>query len=142
MYNRLQQLISVAMALFVFISTLSISIEKHYCGDHLVDVSIFSEVEKCGMEVAKKGLDTSDESSLLITQSCCKDVVNFVEGQDELSLDKTKGLNMNQKVFIMSFASIFSRLSYLDLQSNKTFEHYSPPYFVNDIQVMNEVFLI
>lgn len=142
MYNRLQQLISVAMALFVFISTLSISIEKHYCGDHLVDVSIFSEVEKCGTEVAKKDLDTSDESSLLITQSCCKDVVNFVEGQDELSLDKTKGLNMNQKVFIMSFASIFSRLSYLDLQSNKTFEHYSPPNFVNDIQVMNEVFLI
>ncbi len=142
MYNRLQQFISVAMALFVFISTLSISIEKHYCGDHLVDVSIFTDAEKCGMGVAEKGLDTSDQSSLLITQSCCKDVVNFVEGQDELSLDKTKGLNMNQKVFIMSFASTFSGLNYLDLQSNKTFVPYSPPKFVKDIQALNEVFLI
>ena len=59
------------MALLVFISTLSISIEKHYCGDHLVDVSIFADVQKCGMEEA-------DQGAILMTQSCCKDVINFV----------------------------------------------------------------
>ena len=49
-HNRILQLISMAMAVLVLISTLSVSIEKHYCGDHLVDVAIFAEAEKCGME--------------------------------------------------------------------------------------------
>ncbi len=142
MYNRLQQFISVAMAMFVFISTLSISIEKRYCGDHLVDVSIFTDVEKCGMEVAEKGLDTSDESSLLLTQSCCKDVVNFVEGQDELSLEKTMELNQNQKVFILSFAAVFSGLFDIETQNHSPFVPYSHSKFVKDIQALNQVFLI
>ena len=123
------------MALLVFISTLSISIEKHYCGDHLVDVSIFADVQKCGMEEA-------DQGAILMTQSCCKDVINFVEGQDELSLEKTKVLNTNQKVLLMSFASIFSGLDYHESQNNTLFKHYTPPNYVEDIQVLNEVFLI
>ena len=70
MYNRFQQFISVAMALLVLISTLSVSIEKHYCGDHLVDIAFFAEAEKCGMEA-------SDEDKDLMAQSCCKDVVDL-----------------------------------------------------------------
>ena len=134
-YNRFQQLLSVAMALLVFISTLSISIEKHYCGDHLVDVSIFADVQKCGMEEA-------DQGAILMTQSCCKDVINFVEGQDELSLEKTKELSSHQKVFVFSFAYTFSGLFEFEPQNHSPFEHYSPPNYVEDIQVLNEVFLI
>jgi len=135
MYSRFQQSISVTMALLLLISTLSFSIEKHYCGDDLIDVAIFSDAQKCGSEAADKG-------AKLMTQSCCKDVVHLLEGQDELSLEKTKVLNMNQKVFIMSFAHVFSGLKTLDSQNNTTFKHYPPPKFVRDIQVLNEVFLI
>jgi len=135
MYKRFQQFISVAMALLVLISTLSLSIEKHYCGDHLVDVAFFTDVQKCGMEAA-------DTDTVLTKNSCCKDVVDLLEGQDELSLEKTKNLNTNQKAFIMSFASVFSGLNLLEPQKKKQFEHYSPPKVVQDIQVLNEVFLI
>ncbi len=135
MYNPFQQLISVTMALLVLISTLSVSIEKHYCGDNLIDVAIFSDAQKCESDVADKG-------TKLMTQSCCKDVVDLLEGQDELSLKKTKVLNTNQKVFIMSFAYVFSGLNYLEAQNNITFKHYTPPKAVRDIQVLNEVFLI
>ncbi len=135
MYNPFQQLISVTMALLVLISTLSVSIEKHYCGDNLIDVAIFSDAQKCESDVADKG-------TKLMTQSCCKDVVDLLEGQDELSLKKTKVLNTNQKVFIMSFSYVFSGLNYLEAQNNITFKHYTPPKAVRDIQVLNEVFLI
>ncbi len=135
MYKRFQQFISVAMALLVLISTLSVSIEKHYCGDHLVDVAFFTNVQKCGMEV-------SDTDIVITKNSCCKDVVDLLEGQDELSLKKTKDLNTNQKVFILSFASVFSGLNLLEPQNNSQFEHYSPPKVVQDMQVLNEVFLI
>lgn len=135
MYNRLQQLISVAMALLVFISTLSVSIEKHYCGDNLIDVAFFAEVQKCELEV-------SDKETVLMTASCCKDVVDLLEGQDELSLKKTKELNTNQKVFILSLAYVFSGLNMLEPENNKPFKHYTPPEVVGDIQALNQVFLI
>ncbi len=142
MYKRFQQFISVAMALLVLISTLSLSIEKHYCGDHLVDVAFFTDVQKCGTEVSDMGLEASDADTVLTKNSCCKDVVDLLEGQDELSLEKTKDLNTNQKVFIMSFASVFSGLNLLEPKNSKQFEHYSPPKVVEDIQILNEVFLI
>ena len=141
-HNRLQQLISVAMALLVLISTLSISIEKHYCGEHLVDVAIFTEAEKCGMEAADMPMETSDKDSLAMKKSCCKDVVNLHEGQDKLNVEKTKELNQNQKVFIFSFAYTFSGLFELEPQHHSPYEYYSPPNVVEDIQVLNEVFLI
>jgi len=134
-YKRFQQLISVAMAMLVFISTLSISIEKHYCGDNLVDVAIFADVQKCESEAP-------DQGGILMTVSCCKDVIDLHEGQDELSLKKTKVLDTNQKVLIMSFAYVFSGSIDLESQNNTPFIHDTPPKPVRDIQVLNEVFLI
>ncbi len=141
-HNRILQFLSVAMAVLVLFSTLSISIEKHYCGEHLVDVAIFTEAEKCGMEAANMGQETSGEDSLFMKNSCCKDVVDLVEGQDELSLEKTKELNSHQKVFIFSIAYTFSGLFELEPQDHSPFEYYSPPNVVEDIQVLNQVFLI
>ena len=130
------------MALLVFISTLSISIEKHYCGDHLVDVAIFTDVQKCDMETSDEGIAVSDQGSILKAQSCCKDVIDLYEGQDELSLEKTKALDTHQKVFIMSFAHVFSGLNFLKSQNNTPFIHNTPTKPIKDIQVLNEVFLI
>lgn len=142
MYNRFQQFFAVALAMLVFISTLSVSIEKHYCGDNLVDFAIFTHAEKCGMEVADEGLNTADDGPMLMAKSCCKDVVDLHEGQDELSLEKTKVLTASQKVFIASFAYVFGGLYDQKTQRDTLFKHYTPPIVVHDIQVMNAVFLI
>ena len=141
-HNRILQLISMAMAVLVLISTLSVSIGKHYCGDHLVDVAIFAEAEKCGMEVADNGLEASDEESALMKKSCCTDVVDLLEGQDELSFEKTKELSSHQKVFLFSFTYVFSGLFELEPQQQVPFEHYAPPNVIEDIQALNQVFLI
>lgn len=123
------------MALLVLISTLSVSIEKHYCGDHLVDVALFSGAEKCGMESSES--ETTD-----MAQNCCKDVVDLVEGQDELSLEKVELLSSSQKVFILSFAYAFSELHLPESLDDPPFKHYTPPEIVQDIQVLNDVFVI
>ena len=141
-YNRFQQFISVAMALLVLVSTLSVSIEKHYCGDHLVDIAIFADVQKCNMEASDEGLESSDERSVLMAESCCKDVIDLYEGQDELSLEKTKVLNADQKVFIMSFAYVFSGIKTIDSQHATAYKYDPLPKTTRDIQVLNQVFLI
>ncbi len=141
-YNRYQQFVSVAMALLVFISTLSVSIEKHYCGDHLVDVGIFSDAEDCGMETSDIVLSKATEGTVLTKKSCCKDVIDLHEGQDELSVEITKELNTNQKVFILSMAYVFSGLDFLEPKNNIPFQHYIPPTYSRDFQALNQVFLI
>jgi len=131
----IQKTASVALALLVLFSTLSVSIEKHYCGDHLVDVALFSDAKKCGMTSGDDG-----ESSM--AENCCKDVVDLIEGQDELNLEKTELLTSAQKVFIFSFAYVFSGLSIPEPLDDPPFQHYSPPEVIQDIQVLNEVFVI
>ena len=140
--NGILQFTSMAMAVLVLISTLSVRVEKHYCGEHLVDVAFFIEAENCGMEASDKVLEASEEDSILIKKSCCKDVVDLHEGQDELSLEKTKEFNRYQKVFRLSFTYAFSGLDSLEPENNTPFDHYSHPRFVWDLQILNEVFLI
>lgn len=130
------------MALLVFFSTLSVSIGKHYCGDHLVDMAFFADAENCGMEGSERGMDVPDEGTFVTKKSCCKDVVDLYEGQDELSVEKNQVLDTDQKVFILSFAAVFSRLNLFEVQKDPPFEDYSPPTYVRDIQVLNQVFLI
>ena len=130
------------MALLVLISTLSFSIDKHYCGDTLVDFAILADAENCGMEEAENDLDSSTEVPVLTQEPCCKDVVDLVEGQDELNIEKIQVLDTDQKVFILSFAAVFSGLNLFEVQKDPPFEHYAPPVYVKDIQVLNQVFLI
>ena len=129
------------MALLVFFSTLSVSIGKHYCGDHLVDLAVMAEADKCGME-AGSGMDIPDEGTAVTKKSCCKDVVDLYEGQDELNVEKTQVLDTDQKIFILTFAAVFSGLNLFEVQKDPPFEDYSPPTYVRDIQVLNQVFLI
>lgn len=130
------------MALLVLMSTLYVSIGKHYCGDNLVDIALFANAENCGMETSDQNLNTSDKGTILTKTSCCTDLVDLLERPDELSLTKTQVLKTDQQVFILSFAAIFSDLWFLAPSKQIPFEHYSPPIFSRDIHVLNEVFII
>ena len=130
------------MALLVFMSTLYVSIGKHYCGDSLVDVALFADAENCGMEAADQNFDTSEKGTIISKTSCCKDVVDLFEGQDELSMENTQVLKTDEKVFILSFSAVFNGLIFPEPQKDPPFEHYSPPIHVKDIQVLNQVYII
>ena len=67
---------SISLAFLVLLSTFSFTVEKHYCGDFLMDVSYVGHAEGCGME--------KDASLKNNKKPCCKDEVHKIEGQDEL----------------------------------------------------------
>ena len=132
----LHKIFSLSMALLVLMSTVSVTIEKHFCGDHLVDVAIFSDAEKCGMEAM------AAEQSKMTKKSCCKDVVDLIEGQDELKISSFDELDHDTQVFVSSFA-----LSYINLfeglpEQIIPFKDYSPPLLSVDRHILHEVFLI
>lgn len=130
--QALHRIFSTLMALLVLFSTVSFTVEKHFCGDVLVDVSVFSDVEKCGME----GIEIATK------MGCCKDTVDVIEGQDELSVKIFNDLYFGNQVFLSSFT-----YSYLNLfeglsENIVPFKHYPPPNLVEDIQVLNQVYII
>lgn len=125
---------STLLALLVLFSTVSFTIEKHFCGDVLVDVSVFAEVNSCGMEM--------ENEKKVMKKSCCKDEVDLVEGQDELKFSSFEDIDFAQQQFIASFTYSYINLFESLEKQIILFKDYSPPNLVYDIQVLDQVFLI
>jgi hypothetical protein len=129
---------SIAMAFVVMFSTMSFTIDMHYCGDTLVDTAIFHKAKKCGMEMQKPS--TSSECSIM-KKNCCSDEQQFVDGQDELLLSVDK-ISFEQQVFIASFIYTYTNL-FEGLDKNvSSYEEYKPPLVIRRIYKIDETYLI
>jgi len=123
---------SALLALLVLFSTVSFTIEKHFCGDVLVDVSMFVEADKCAMEAFE----------ILQKKTCCKDEIAIVKGQDELKVSAFEDLNFEQQQFVTVFTYSYSNLFESLPKQTVLHKDYSPPNLVSDIQVLDQVFII
>jgi len=74
---------SLSLAILVLGSTMSFTISKHYCGEHLVDVSVFGEAQPCEMQAALTHKYGDDHSKKM---DCCSDEETVLDSQDELKL--------------------------------------------------------
>ena len=123
---------SALMALLVLFSTVSFTIEKHFCGDVLVDVSMFVEADKCAMESLE----------ILQKNTCCKDEIAIVKGQDELKVSAFEDLDFEQQQVITVFTSLYVNLFESSPKQTVLYKDYSPPNLVSDIQVLDQIFII
>ena len=133
-YSASHKLFSTALALLVLFSTFSFTVEKHFCGNTLVDVAVFSEAKGCGMET---------ESMAKVKKPCCKDTVDLIEGRDELHIVSFEDLEFSTQLFLSShihtkFTSFFESLPKQIIPH----KDYSPPNIIHDIQLLDAVFLI
>lgn len=137
MNKFLHSVLSSCLALVVVLSTLSFTIEKHFCGDNLIDISMFANAKTCGIEEmpASCGVNTMEKS-------CCKDEIKLVEGQDELKVSTFDTLEFQQQLFVRAFS--FSYVGLYESLPKKSIPNkdYSPPCLVWDIHSLDEVYLI
>lgn len=126
----------VIMAFLVLFSTIYITIESHMCGNVLIDVAVFTEVEKCKMEAFEM------EQMAITKENCCKDELEVLKGQEDLKLTSLEDLRTDQEFFITSlvysFANLFEGLP-IQIILHKD---YSPPILITDIHVLDQVFII
>ncbi|MBN4047252.1 hypothetical protein JYU05_01780 [bacterium AH-315-P13] len=134
----IKNIASVFLAFLVLFSTMSFSISEHYCGDTLVDRSIFKVAKTCGMKMQKT---TSTSDCSITKKNCCENVVKQIEGQDELKISFDK-LMLDQQIFIASF--VYTYINLFEGLDKKAipFNDYLPPLIVKDIQVLDEVYII
>ncbi len=123
---------SMLLAFLVLFSTVSFTIEKHFCGDVLVDVAIFVEAEKCEMEAFE----------IQQKMTCCKDEIKVIKGQDQLNVSSFDDLEFEHQQFLASFVYSFTNLFKTLKKEIVPHKDYAPPILVSDIQVLNDTFLI
>ncbi len=125
------------MAFVVLFSTLSFTVNMHYCGGTLVETAIFQKAKGCGMEMDKP----STEGCAITKKNCCDDEQLAFEGQDELQLQFDK-ITFEQQVFIASFVHTYIDL-FEGLDNNvSSYEEYKPPLVVRQIFKIDETYLI
>ncbi len=126
------KLFSASMALLVLFSTVSFTVEKHFCGDVLMDAAVFNSVEKCASETVE--VETK--------MACCKDTVDVIKGQDQLSVKAFQDLDFDQQLFLTTFTYAYLNLFEGLPELVVPHQNYSPPNLVTDIQVLDQVFII
>lgn len=122
--------VSITIAFLVVFSTLSFALEKHYCGNTLVDISFFTEADTC--------CNTSHQKP-----PCCKDELTIIKGLSNLKTNTFKDIEFKKLIILnallpSTYYTLFNRL----LKKESSFENYSPPNLINDIFISHQTFLI
>ena len=136
--KKFLQNISVSiLSLIVILSSMSFTIDKHYCGDTLIDISYFGKADDCGMGGMKMKVD----SEKMKKKKCCKNETELIESP---AFDKEKIVTVTAENFEFLVFHIYSYINlYEETELEKEFyKDFSPPDIVQDIQVLHETFLI
>ena len=112
MKQFLTKISSFTLAFLVLFSTFSFTVDTHYCGDFLVDISFTGESDACGMSMEK----------ISEKKNCCKNEVHQIEGQDTLQTNKDLFVEVDTE--------------------NNFYKNFSPPDFSFDYQISYQSFLI
>ena len=130
---------SFALAFLVLLSTFSFTVEKHFCGDFLVDISYFGNAQSCIGEIEK---DAYDKKRIVKKKKCCKDEIQHIEGQDDFQKTSIDKITFKLQKFVIAYA-ISYKLMFKKLQ-RLVIPHkgYSPPNLFFNFQVLHEVFII
>ncbi|WP_457617842.1 HYC_CC_PP family protein [Lutibacter sp.] len=129
---------AILMTFVVLFSTMSFTVNQHYCGGELVASALFLKADSCGMEEnisTKEGCNIADKN-------CCDTITKIYEGQNELETTSVSSLSFNKQLFVASFIYTYVNL-FESLENNIIpFKGYTPPLLISDIQVIDQVFLI
>jgi hypothetical protein len=138
MKQTIHKIASFLMAIVVLFSTMSFTIDMHYCGDTLVDSAIFHKAEPCGMEMQKS---TPSSDCNITIKDCCSNEQLVIDGQDELKISFDT-LTFEQQLFVTSFVYSYINL-FEGFQENVTlYRDYRPPIVIRQIYKLDETYLI
>ena len=133
MKNIFIRIAAFTLAFLVLFSTFSFTVEKHYCGDFLVDISFSGETTGCGMRM--DGVVSPKK------KKCCTLEVHEIEGQDELQLHKIDKLTFEKEQLLTALVS--AQNHFLEIKfKNSFYKDFSPPDISVSYQILHQTFRI
>jgi hypothetical protein len=131
------KIMSLVIAFVVLFSTMSFTINMHYCGDTLVETAIFHRVKGCGMDME----NASTEGCSITKKNCCNDKQEVVDGQDELQIQLDK-ISFEQQQFLTSCVNIYMTLFEGSVEIVRFYKTYRPPLVIRQLYKIDETYLI
>ncbi len=128
---------AVLLTFIVLFATLSFTVNMHYCGDVLVNTSLFGKAKGCSMKMNVP----SAKSCFVTKKNCCSETQIVVDGQENLK-SFTFTVNLEQQLFLVAF--IYTCLNRFEGKKPQTFPHknYIPPIVVEEIHKLDEVYIV
>lgn len=142
MKENFHKIAALSMAFMVLFSTMSFSLDMHYCGDHLVDFSFTQKVDTCLMKAEMSKTSTScSMMDMKMEMDCCSDVEVVFEGQEELKISFDQ-FSFEQQMFVATFIFTYINRFWGVDENIIPFKDYAPPPLIRDVQVLHQTFLI
>ncbi|MEJ1223724.1 HYC_CC_PP family protein [Sediminicola sp. 1XM1-17] len=137
MKAKIRHILSFAMAFLVLFSTLSFTVDMHFCGKQLVDFGLYKSAKTCGMAT----MNTTMGDQMDMDMGCCSDFNLVQQGQDDWKIN-LENISFGNHYFIATFIS-----NYIELfqELNKIAPpnaEYPPPLLVQDVIILDQQFLI
>jgi hypothetical protein len=131
------------MASVVMFTTMSFTVNMHYCGDSLVDFSFYQRADSCGMDsVIELNQQNPQSCERAITKKpCCSEHQIVKDASQELKTTIDK-LTFEQQTFVATFSYTYVNLFERRDASFVSFKDYNPPFLIRDVQILNETYLI
>jgi len=137
MKQVLHKILATVMAFVVLFSTMSFTVDMHFCGDTLVATSMFQKAKGCGMKMEKP----TAAGCAIVKSNCCKDKQMIIDGQDEMQLS-VASISFEQQVFIASFVYMY-RYLFEGLDTAVTsYQAYKEPLVSRQLYKLAETYLI
>lgn len=119
----LKHIISLSLALVLFVSVSGINVYKHYCGDFLEEVSVYIQSNPCadegGEDVCSMGKETS----------CCDDEIEFHQLDITLQQNQVEKIEFNVNQQIVELFTEIPSANELDLELRSESERAPPDLF-------------
>ena len=146
---KISKILAPFLTLMVFISSMSCTIDFHYCQGQLKSYSLLGKAKNCH-EISEKIAScphhqNENSDSLACTEddkNCCSNETIHIESDIDKPLINLDFLTIDSHYFVVAFkASTFTDLLG-EVEDNIPHAHYKPPLIQKDISVLFESFLL
>ena len=125
------------MTFVVVLSTMSFTINMHYCGNSLVETAFLKDAKGCGMK-----MDTPLEKGCSVSkENCCSNKQITADGIDDIK-QSLEHLTLKQQQFVALLTYTYYSLFKESTKPNNTFNSYKPPLVLKRIYKIDESYLI
>ncbi len=116
------------LAVCVLVSTSSFTVNKRFCGESLIEASIFTELQNCKHSICKN-FHAENKHSQKVAENCCKETSDVIYGQENLSLKKleSKKIKFHKQHWLIATQVFSGFLQKIKVEKKLVF--YDPPLF-------------
>lgn len=135
-----QKVVAISLSALLLLSTLSIQVDMHFCGRHLVDLGIGRAAATCGMQA--EGAASSGDC-IMARMNCCTDVEFCLLAQDEIKPDVSGPFTIIAPYYAALTPAVYEPWNFsLGPLPPPAFSDYSPPPLIRPVHLVYESLLL